>query len=114
MPRKIPFQCVYSTSSDEQYPASELNHHEPFVNGWQSSRSCSYPQELVFQFERYVRLKRLQLLCHQYLIGNSLSYFVLSNNRFRVFLASKIEFHIGDCLSDEEVTYKNARYANLG
>ncbi|CAF0768941.1 unnamed protein product [Adineta ricciae] len=96
MPRKISFQCVYSTSSDEQYPASELNHHEPFVNGWQSSRSCSYPQELVFRFESYVRLKRLQLLCHQYLI------------------ASKIEFHIGDCLSDEEVTYKNARYTNLG
>ncbi|UJR22352.1 hypothetical protein I4U23_025414 [Adineta vaga] len=96
MPKKISFQCVYSTSSDELHPASELNHHEPFVNGWQSSRSCSYPQELVFQFENYVRLKRLQLLSHQYLI------------------ASKIEFHIGDCLTDEEVTYKNARYTNLG
>ncbi|CAF1135943.1 unnamed protein product [Adineta steineri] len=96
MPTKIQFQCVYSTSSDEQYPASELNHHEQFVNGWQSSRSCSYPQELIFQFESHVRLKRLQLLSHQYLI------------------ASKIEFHVGNCSSDEELTYKNARYTNLG
>jgi centrosomal protein CEP104 len=70
MPRKLQFQVVYSTSADEKYPASELNHHEPFVNGWQSSRLCSYPQEVIFQFESYVRLKRLQLLSHQYLIGN--------------------------------------------
>lgn len=111
MPRKILFQCVYSTSSDELYPASELNHHEPFVKGWQSSRSCSYPQELVFQFENYARLKRLQLLSHQYLIGTCNFFPSLS---IRNILASKIEFHIGDCLSDEEITYKNARYTNLG
>jgi centrosomal protein CEP104 len=70
MPRKLQFQVVYSTSADEKYPASELNHPEPFVNGWQSSRFCSYPQEVIFQFESYVRLKRLQLLSHEYLIGN--------------------------------------------
>ena len=70
MPRKIQFQVIYSTTADEQHQANELNHHGPFVNGWQSSRSCTYPQELILQFDNYVRLKRVQLLSHQFLIGN--------------------------------------------
>jgi centrosomal protein CEP104 len=74
MPRKIHFQVIYSSSADEQHPASELNHHGPLVNGWQSSRFCSYPQEFIIRFENYIRLKRVQLLSHQFLIGN----FVLS------------------------------------
>ncbi|CAF1175141.1 unnamed protein product [Rotaria sordida] len=96
MPRKINFQIVYSSSSDEQHPASELNHHGPLVNGWQSSRFSSYPQELILQFENYVRLRRIQLLSHQYLI------------------ASKIEFFIGDCTTDDSITLENARYTRLG
>ncbi|CAF2644496.1 unnamed protein product [Rotaria sp. Silwood2] len=96
MTRKIQFQVVYSSSADEQHPANELHHHGPFVNGWQSSRLCSYPQELVLQFENHVRLKRVQLLSHQYLI------------------ASKIEFLIGDCSSDENMKHDNARYTRLG
>jgi centrosomal protein CEP104 len=69
MPKKISFETIYSSTADEQHQASELNHHGPFVVGWQSNRQCSYPQELVLQFENYSRLKRVQLLSHQYLIG---------------------------------------------
>ncbi|CAF3325835.1 unnamed protein product [Rotaria socialis] len=96
MTRKIQFQVVHSTSADEQHAATELHHHGPYVNGWQSSRLCSYPQELVLKFENYMRLKRVQLLSHQYLI------------------ASKIEFLIGDSPSDENVKYENTRYTRLG
>ena len=69
MPRKIPFQVIEYSSADEQYPASALHHHGPFATGWQSARACSYPQELIFEFECPIRLKRLQLLSHQYMIG---------------------------------------------
>ena len=69
MPKKVSFQIVSSSSADEQHPASELNHHGPLVTGWQSSRFCSFPQELILQFENYARVKRIQLLSHQYLIG---------------------------------------------
>ncbi|CAF0732515.1 unnamed protein product [Adineta ricciae] len=96
MPKKTLFRVVYSSSSDEQHPASELNHHGPLVNGWQSARFCQYPQELVLQFDNYVRLRRVQLLAHQYLI------------------ASKIEFFLGDCTSDDSITLENARYTRLG
>ena len=80
MPRKIPFQIVSASSADEQHPASELNHHGPLVNGWQSNRFCSYPQELIVQFEHIARIRRVQLLSHQFLIGkistqNSFSQF---------------------------------------
>ncbi len=74
MPKKIPFQVIYSSSADEQYQADELNHHGPYVNGWQSTRLCSYPQELILQFENHVRLKRVQLLSHQSLIGNHILF----------------------------------------
>jgi centrosomal protein CEP104 len=79
MPRKIHFQIVHSSTADEQHPASELNHHGPLVNGWQSNRFCSYPQELILQFENYARIKRVQILSHQHLIGKkySLKYFLL-------------------------------------
>jgi centrosomal protein CEP104 len=72
MPKKISFETIYSSSADEQYQANELNHHGPFVTGWQSSRHCVYPQEIILQFENYVRLKRVQLLSHQFLIGKNL------------------------------------------
>jgi centrosomal protein CEP104 len=69
MPKKLHFQIVSSSSSDDLHPASELNHHGPLINGWQSNRFCSYPQELVLQFENYAKIKRVQILSHQYLIG---------------------------------------------
>ena len=69
MPRKIPFHTVYSSSDDEQHPASELNHHGPLVNGWQSSRFCTYPQELILQLESFTRIRNVQILSHQFLIG---------------------------------------------
>lgn len=113
MPRKIHFQVVASSSADEQHPASELNRHGPLVTGWRSNQFCSYPQELILQFENYARIRRLQILSHQYLIGKRRSS---SAHRYRIFacLASKIEFFIGDCTSDESLSLENARFTRLG
>lgn len=74
MPRKIHFQVVSSTSADEKHPANELNHHGPLINGWQSVRFGPFPQELIVQFENVTRLRRVQLLSHQYLIGRFLTF----------------------------------------
>jgi centrosomal protein CEP104 len=74
MPRKLQFQVIYSSTADEQHQANELNHHGPFVDGWRSSRLCTYPQELILQFENYARLKRVQLLSHQFLIGSFVDF----------------------------------------
>ncbi|KAE8293201.1 Centrosomal protein of 104 kDa [Larimichthys crocea] len=56
--------------------------HAPTVNGWRSSRLCSYPQHITLQLVERSRVRKLQLLAHQYLIP------------------AKVEFHIGDTLPE--------------
>ncbi|XP_037334389.2 centrosomal protein of 104 kDa isoform X1 [Pungitius pungitius] len=82
MPRKIRFIVVNSSSHEDIFSAKELMVHAPTVNGWRSSRLCSYPQYVTLQLAERCRVRKLQLLGHQYLIP------------------SKVEFHIGDTLPE--------------
>ncbi|XP_019126423.1 centrosomal protein of 104 kDa isoform X1 [Larimichthys crocea] len=82
MPRKIGFNVVNSSSHEDNYSAKELMVHAPTVNGWRSSRLCSYPQHITLQLVERSRVRKLQLLAHQYLIP------------------AKVEFHIGDTLPE--------------
>jgi len=45
-------------------------------------RFCPYPQEIILELVERCRIRKLQLLAHQYLVP------------------SKIEFHIGDRLTE--------------
>lgn len=56
------------SGEEERHPASELNRHEPTVRGWQSTRSCKYPQELVLRLHKPAAIRRVQVLAHQCLI----------------------------------------------
>ena len=52
------------TSQDPFYPLSNLiSKHNTY--GWQSSRFCSYPQEIVVDFHSYVNIKLINLLMHE-------------------------------------------------
>ncbi|XP_069550174.1 centrosomal protein of 104 kDa [Brachyistius frenatus] len=82
MPRKIGFIVVNSSSHEDNFNAKELMVHAPTVNGWRSSRLCSYPQHVTLQLVERSRVRKLQLLAHQYLIP------------------AKVEFHIGDTLPE--------------
>uniref|UniRef100_A0A3Q3J7E3 Centrosomal protein of 104 kDa n=1 Tax=Monopterus albus TaxID=43700 RepID=A0A3Q3J7E3_MONAL len=82
MPRKIGFTVVSSSSHEDNFSAKELMVHAPTVSGWRSSRLCSYPQHITFQLVERSRVRKLQLLAHQYLIP------------------AKVEFHIGDTLPE--------------
>ncbi|XP_040922106.1 centrosomal protein of 104 kDa isoform X2 [Toxotes jaculatrix] len=82
MPRKIGFIVVNSSSHEDNFSAKELMVHAPTVNGWRSSRSCAYPQHITLQLVERSRVRKLQLLAHQYLIP------------------AKVEFHIGDTLPE--------------
>ncbi|KAK7884098.1 hypothetical protein WMY93_027221 [Mugilogobius chulae] len=86
MPRKIGFIVVSSSSHEENYSPEELKIHAPTARGWRSCRRCSYPQSLTLQLEERTRVRRLQLLAHQYMIP------------------SKVEFHIGDSLPNSSDT----------
>ncbi|XP_062506109.1 centrosomal protein of 104 kDa-like isoform X2 [Corticium candelabrum] len=96
MSRKLSFRVVYWSSEEDDYPAVGLQFHTPLAKGWRSSRYCTYPQEIVLQLSEPVRLRKLQILSHQYMI------------------ASKIELHIGICPPGSSCSYHNCRFQRLG
>ncbi|KAK3104885.1 hypothetical protein FSP39_012411 [Pinctada imbricata] len=96
MPRKLPFRVLHVSGQDDSYRAAELNYHSPLTKGWQSSRYCLYPQDIIVQLDARSRLKKIQILSHQCLV------------------ATKIEFYVGDVPDDMSQDLENARYTRLG
>ncbi|KAF1390763.1 hypothetical protein PFLUV_G00061420 [Perca fluviatilis] len=96
MPRKIGFIVVNSSSHEDNFSAKELMVHAPTVNGWKSSRLCSYPQHITLQLVERSRVRKLQLLAHQYLIP------------------AKVEFHIGDTLPETSTSGFPGQLRRLG
>ncbi|KAF5301114.1 hypothetical protein FQR65_LT08944 [Abscondita terminalis] len=75
MPKKIKFSVIHSTGEDPKFKSNELNIHGPTVKGWQSSKNCSYPQEIVLQLDKQCLLTKIQVLAHQYLISSKIELF---------------------------------------
>ncbi|KAM3617107.1 uncharacterized protein V6R79_002318 [Siganus canaliculatus] len=96
MPTKLGFTVVNSSSHEDNFSAKELMVHAPTVNGWRSSRLCSYPQHITLQLMERSRVRKLQLLAHQYLIP------------------AKVEFHIGDALPETSSTGFAGQLRRLG
>ncbi|KAM4650873.1 centrosomal protein of 104 kDa isoform 1-T3 [Discoglossus pictus] len=96
MPHKIGFVVVSSSEHEDGYSAKELMVHAPTVNGWRSPRFCQYPQEIVIQMVERCRIRKLQLLAHQYMIS------------------SKIEFYISESLPEYFTPYQTERFRRLG
>ncbi|XP_018419582.1 PREDICTED: centrosomal protein of 104 kDa, partial [Nanorana parkeri] len=96
MPHKIGFFVVSSSGHEDAFSAKELMIHAPTVNGWRSPRFCQYPQEIVIQMVERCRIRKLQLLAHQYMIS------------------SKIEFYISESLPEYFTPYQSERFRRLG
>ncbi|XP_033012471.1 centrosomal protein of 104 kDa [Lacerta agilis] len=96
MPHKIGFIVVSSSGHEDGFSAKELMVHAPTINGWRSPRLCQYPQEVVLQMVERCRIRKLQLLAHQYMIS------------------SKIEFYISENLPEYFAPYKSERFRRLG
>lgn len=76
MPRKIGFTVVSSSSHEDGFSPNELLVHTPTVNGWRARRQCSYPQHITVRLEERSRVRKLQLLCHQYMIPSRVELYV--------------------------------------
>ncbi|XP_058059903.1 centrosomal protein of 104 kDa [Anopheles bellator] len=77
MARKIPFKVVFSSDEDSDYPASELNKHDPTVHGWRSNADSSVsPKEIVLRFFNPARIVRIQVLAHQYYIPERIELWI--------------------------------------
>eukprot|EP00057_Strongylocentrotus_purpuratus_P005940 XP_011660414.1 PREDICTED: centrosomal protein of 104 kDa [Strongylocentrotus purpuratus] len=96
MPHKIPFSVIYASSTDEGYNCKELEIHNPLVKGWVGGRFCLYPQEIVLRLPDKTRIRKLQLLSHQFLIP------------------TKIEFYVGSLPPDHITSLNGQRYKRLG
>ncbi|XP_063273102.1 centrosomal protein of 104 kDa isoform X1 [Prinia subflava] len=96
MPHKIGFTVVSSSGHEDGFSARELMVHAPTVSGWRSPRLCQYPQEIILQLVERCRIRKLQLLAHQYMI------------------ASKIEFYISESLPEYFAPYQSERFQRLG
>ncbi|XP_069893277.1 centrosomal protein of 104 kDa isoform X1 [Dipodomys merriami] len=96
MPHKIGFVVVSSSGHEDGFSARELMIHAPTVSGWRSPRFCQFPQEIVLQMVERCRIRKLQLLAHQYMI------------------ASKIEFYISESLPEYFAPYQAERFRRLG
>uniref|UniRef100_A0A8C2V9U8 Centrosomal protein of 104 kDa n=1 Tax=Chinchilla lanigera TaxID=34839 RepID=A0A8C2V9U8_CHILA len=96
MPHKIGFVVVSSSGHEDGFSARELMIHAPTVSGWRSPRFCQFPQEIVLQMVERCRIRKLQLLAHQYMIS------------------SKIEFYISESLPEYLVPYQAERFRRLG
>ncbi|XP_078281317.1 centrosomal protein of 104 kDa-like isoform X5 [Rhinoraja longicauda] len=96
MPHKIGFVAISSSGHEDGYNSNELMVHAPTVNGWRSPRFCLYPQEIVLQMVERCRIRKLQLLAHQYLIS------------------TKIEFYISESLPDHFGSQHVDRFRRLG
>ena len=75
--QKIPFRIVHVSSEDEEYSVRELLNRTPFSRGWLSSRFCNYPQELLIEFPKPVKMREIQFLSHQYNIASKIEIFIL-------------------------------------
>ncbi|XP_059343640.1 centrosomal protein of 104 kDa isoform X2 [Ammospiza nelsoni] len=96
MPHKIGFTVISSSGHEDGFSARELMVHAPTVSGWRSPRLCQYPQEITLQLVERCRIRKLQLLAHQYMI------------------ASKIEFYISESLPEYFAPYQSERFQRLG
>ncbi|KAM5323367.1 centrosomal protein of 104 kDa isoform 2-T2 [Glossophaga mutica] len=76
MPHKIGFVVVSSSGHEDGFSARELMTHAPTVSGWRSPRFCQFPQEILVQMVERCRIRKLQLLAHQYLIPSKVEFYV--------------------------------------
>nr|CCC94492.1 conserved hypothetical protein [Trypanosoma congolense IL3000] len=94
------FLC-YCSSEEGIFPASSLRRHAQASIGWQSSRSCTYPQELGFDFDGEVELSYIRVLCHESYVPT----------RIEVFVAEAVD---GNLHPNAMMSYKNSKFKRLG
>lgn len=114
MPHKLHFRVANATSQEDYHKAIEISNHTPSSKGWQSAHFCLYPQDIVISLEHRCQIKKIQLLSHQYLIGIFRSYHIFHIDHRSKWTATKVEFFVGDCPNDSQLSINNARFTRLG
>lgn len=76
MSKKLAFKILHMSGCDDGYHAKELEVHSPTTKGWQSSRFCIYPQEIILCLKDPSSVSKIQILSHQYNISSKIEIFI--------------------------------------
>lgn len=74
--KNITFTVIAATSSDQLFPSSNLQVLSTNPVGWMSARFCTYPQEVILQFQSNIFVQKLQILSHENKISQKAEVFV--------------------------------------
>jgi len=77
---KLNYSVIACSGADPDFAATELNVHSPHTRGWQTSRFCEYPQEVIVELARGASISQIQLLSHQHKIATRIELFVGSGS----------------------------------
>mmetsp|Transcript_35768 Transcript_35768/g.93562 ORF Transcript_35768/g.93562 Transcript_35768/m.93562 type:complete len:1085 (+) Transcript_35768:113-3367(+) len=84
MPEKLPFTVAFCSGADDGHAATNLEIHTPVAKGWATARYCSWPQELVLELKSAARIRKIQVLSHEYKIASKLEIHVATiPNQYR-------------------------------
>jgi hypothetical protein len=59
MSSKIKYRVIHCSSFEAGYPPTELEQQGQNTKGWQSSRFCEFPQEIVIAFDRVYEISQV-------------------------------------------------------
>ena len=88
------------TSQDPFYPLNNLITKNN-IYGWQSSRFCSYPQEIIIEFYSYVNIKQINILIHEKKIPNTIEFVNC--------LPKNINLNNQNSIRNDKIFYKNKK-----
>ena len=101
----LPYMVIYTTSEDESHSVRHIQ--DDTVNGWHSSKTCTYPQEIVFKFKSQVYIETVKLISHESKIARRVSIYTSNNESVNNKPAFQKIGHIK--FSDNSSTQFNAR-----
>ncbi|EAR95577.1 centrosomal protein, putative (macronuclear) [Tetrahymena thermophila SB210] len=90
--QKLAYKIKSCSSEEQTHRVSELLMQSPQSKGWQSSRFCDYPQEIVLQFHSPVRVRQIQFLSHQYKIASRIEIFVYMPDQNTPFINTEFKY----------------------
>ncbi|KAG4074994.1 hypothetical protein HA402_014573 [Bradysia odoriphaga] len=77
MAKRIPFNVIFVSDEDLDFPSNELNSHGPTVQGWRNHPESVIPnQEIILRLHNPAQICRIQVLAHQFLIPERIEIWI--------------------------------------
>jgi centrosomal protein CEP104 len=72
---KLKYNIVKLSSSEEENLSDSAQKIISFDHNWSSERFCTYPQQIILQFDNPVNLRQINIVSHEKKISEKISFF---------------------------------------